>query len=474
MKTNKFLLPILMTALICSFSCKKYLDIKTNSSQVTAQTAQDCQRLLDDYSTMNVGYPSDGEASSDDYYVKTNEYLNPGYYPVVQEDREIYTWSPNAIRAKAAPQWQNSYKVVFNANLVLETLQKLNGGNTDQNTLNTLKGSALFFRSYAYWQLAQVYTKPYSAANATQDQGIPLRNSTDIVEVSSRGTLQQTYDRIIEDLQTAKDLLQPTSTIASRPNKAAANAMLARVYLAKEDYPNALAAATAALNLKSDLIDYNALDPNAFLVFDPRFNKEVIFHSVMARNAILTPGNDYGPFAKIDSTLLQSYAANDLRNQIFFKPNYDQTTFIPDGSFRFTGNYEPTFNYADFFNGLAVDELYLIRAECYARANQPTEAIKDLNTLLKMRWQTGTYTDMVASSSADALSKVLTERRKELLMRGLRWTDLRRLNKDPLFAVSLKRNVNGATYALPPNDPRYTLLIPTEVIQNTGLAQNQR
>jgi len=82
--------------------------------------------------------------------------------------------------------------------------------------------------------------------------------------------------------------------------------------------------------------------------------------------------------------------------------------------------------------------------------------------------------DMTASSANDALVKVLTERRKELLMRGTRWTDLRRLNKDTQFAKTLSRTVVGATHTLPPNDPRYTLLIPQEVITNSALEQNNR
>jgi hypothetical protein len=118
--------------------------------------------------------------------------------------------------------------------------------------------------------------------------------------------------------------------------------------------------------------------------------------------------------------------------------------------------------------------LYLIRAECYARAGNISSAMSDLNTLLKTRWVSGTYTDMTATTADEALGKVLIERRKELLMRGQRWTDLRRLNKDSRFAVTLQRVINGTTYTLPPNDLRYTLLIPYNVIQISGIQQNPR
>ncbi len=109
--------------------------------------------------------------------------------------------------------------------------------------------------------------------------------------------------------------------------------------------------------------------------------------------------------------------------------------------------------------------------------------MSDLNTLLKTRWNTngGTtpYVNITAANADDALVKVLIERRKELLMRGsIRWMDLRRLNKDSRFRKDLSRtytlNTVSSTYSLPANDPRYTLLIPQEVINNSKIAQNQR
>lgn len=452
-------------------SCKKYLDIKTNSNQGVAFTAKDCQFLLDDYTTMNSGYPSDGELSADDYYLTLSGYQDPS---LNQEDRDIHIWAPAAIRGSASITWVNTYKVVFNANLVLETLNKLKGGNTDQTTMNTLRGSALFYKAYAFWNVAQIYTKPYSAATAGQDPGIPLRKTTDINEKSDRGTIQQTYDTIILELQEAVNLLPVTSSVATRPNKVAAYAMLARVYLSMEDYANALTNANSALQLNSQLIDYNTISKTSTTPFSPRFNKEVIFHSYTRRTPALQPGSSSFPLARIDDALAASYAANDLRSNIFFKKN-------SDGTFRFTGNYEPVASFADLFTGLAVDELFLIRAECYARSGNKDAALADLNTLLVTRWNnTIPYVNITATTANEALTKILAERRKELLMRGLRWSDLRRLNNDPRFKKDLTRVIKDTggsiqvSATLPANDSRYTLLIPQEVINNSGIAQNIR
>ncbi|MBB6501659.1 RagB/SusD family nutrient uptake outer membrane protein [Pedobacter cryoconitis] len=468
LRTKLVILSLVTISTLFNLSCQKYVDIDRGNTRNIVQTANDCQLLLDNYTVINTGYPSDGEASSDDYYLTNAGYLLSALAPT---DRDLYIWSTTAIRPGAQPQWESSYQVVFQANLMLETINKIKSGNTDPaatpTLLNTLTGSALFLRSFAFWQVAQLYAKPYLAATSGQDPGIPIRLSSDINVQSQRGTVSGTYNQIIQDLKQAISLLPATSIVATRPNQASAYALLARVYLSMEDYPDALTNADAALKISNQLINFNTLNANSNTPFSPRFNKEVIFHAIMAPDPGINPGSAFSNVAKIDSNLYASYQANDLRQKIFFKQN--SGTDI--GTHRFTGNYEPVTS-ATFFDGLAVDELYLIRAECYARASNTISAMNDLNTLLTTRWKTGTYVNMTAASADQALALILAERRKELLMRGVRWSDLRRLNRDTRFAKTLTRTIQGTVYTLPPNDPRYTLLIPQEVILNSPITQN--
>jgi hypothetical protein len=128
------------------------------------------------------------------------------------------------------------------------------------------------------------------------------------------------------------------------------------------------------------------------------------------------------------------------------------------------------------FSGLATDEMYLIRAECNARKNKKTEALNDLNALLVKRWKTNTFTHIDTPTADAALQVILQERRKELCFRGIRWTDLRRLNQDPRFAVTLKRGLLGSTtlFTLPPNSDRYVYPIPDSEILFSGVPQNPR
>ena len=125
------------------------------------------------------------------------------------------------------------------------------------------------------------------------------------------------------------------------------------------------------------------------------------------------------------------------------------------------------------FSGIAIDEQLLIRAECNARLSNKQKALDDINTLLVKRYRNGTYVPYAISNVPSVLDLVLRERRKELLMRSLRWTDLKRLNV--LGAgIDLVRTVNGQTYKLNSNSPRYALEIPVDIIALSNIPQNIR
>ena len=235
--------------------------------------------------------------------------------------------------------------------------------------------------------------------------------------------------------------------------------MLARVYLSMQDYDNALIYADACLQQYNTLIDYNPpISTTSTSPFLP-FNDEVIFNITLNNYGIF-----FGTRAIIDSTLYKSYNTNDLRRTIFFR--------TVSGNPVWKGSY---FGGSTKFSGLATDEVYLIRAECNARKGNTAPALADLNTLMQKRWKnTVTFPPVTAIDADDALRKILIERRKELIFRGLRWTDLRRLNKDTRFAVILTRTVTGQPNTLPNNDQRYVLPIPDDVIRISGIAQNPR
>lgn len=444
-----------------TISCEKYLDAKPDKKQVVPKTLQDCQALLDYSAFMNESYPGLPELLADNYYVITTDYNATSN----KDERDNYIWDPEATLLN---NWLNGYRVVYYSNIALDNLTNIVPTKNTLDAWNNVKGMALFFRGFAYYNLAQLYCKPFDVNTSSTDLGLPLRLNANSDEVSIRGTVQETYDRILTDLKESVNHLPITSIHKVRPNKAAAYGALARTYLSMENYDSAFAYSNKCLQLHNILMDYNASPVNstasatsaAYTI--PSFNPEVIFHSIISAHGISSPSK-----AKVDSVLYSSYSSDDLRKRVFFYTN-------AGGGFSFRGSYAG--NLASFanFNGIATNEMYLIRAECHARLGNVNASMNDLNALLSKRWRTSTFIDLTAIDANDALNKILIERRKELCFKGLRWTDLRRLNKNPQYAITLTRFVNNQFYTLPPNDLRYVILIPNQVISETNMEQNPR
>lgn len=442
MQKNIILIALISLIFITSCTKDKWFDHKQNTNQVVPSSVTDFQALLDNI-IMDWNSPYLAEIASDEHYI-TDVLFNS----LNNNEKNAYTWS-HSQPYQSVVDWgissDGTYTRVYYANLVLDGLKTASDpGNPE---FDDVKGEALFYRAKNFYDASQVYSPAYDSATAATDLGIPLRLESDINIPSARSTVKQAYNQIINDLLQAKDLLPVTPLYKTRPSKPACFALLARVYLSARDYTDAGRYADSCLKLYSTLVDYNTLVYTATYPL-PIYNVQVIF------NCSMNVGNGPNTYnARIDPVLYSLYDSNDLRKKVMFTVN-------TDGSVSFkNGNY-----YNTVFTGMSVEEMYIVRAECSARAGQINAAMSDINTLLKYRYKNGTYIDKTAASASEALSIVLTERRKELLLHGLRWSDLRRFNKDPNTQVTLTRTVAGKTYILAPNSYNYTFPIPDDVI----------
>lgn len=449
-----FLLLILAcTASSCS---KEYLEKKPDKALLIPTKLEDFQYLLDNQ-VFNK-FPALNQIASDD--LQNTGTLNDLAAPY---ERTTYIWQADMYGGPfVILDWEGPYQQVFYANIILDGLAKFKATAPQEEEYKRIQGSALFFRASALFLLAQNFTKPYDAATASIDPGVPVSLVSDVNQRPGRGTLAGLYEQIIHDLEESFELLPDVSFYKSRPSRHAVMGMLARVYLSMQQYEKAGFYAKASLDIKSVLIDYNTLNAAAVNPLPQALtdkNVEGIFYATLNSfsyfNSALTT---------VDPQLYQSYANNDLRKTLYFSNK-------GSGLINYKGSYNGN---RDLFGGLATDEMYLIRAECLARAGNSTEALSVLNSLIIKRWKSGTFVPLVASNPDETLKLILTERRKELLCRGLRWSDLRRLNMDQKFAVSLSRVNNGITYTLEPNSPRYVFPIPENEIQGSGIDQNLR
>lgn len=434
------LLPVVL------ISCRKeFLDKKPDSTLQIPETLSELGLLLDNDRVINET-PSLGEISSDNFYLNQNFWAAG----ITIKEKNGYVWAKNVYEGTTGVgDYDRPYTQVYYANVVIEALNKLNKSDSVVEW-NDLMGRALFIRAYAFHNLVQIFSPVYDGNNENE-MGVALRLRSDITIPSARATLKQTYDQIIKDLIASVPLFEKNiqSNYTIRPSKAAAYALLSRVYLSMGKYTEALKYADSCLSLHSYLLPYDSV--NSF-----SYNPEVLYQSRMisTTNAIRSQGVP----CFVDSTLFNSYAANDRRRNLYFKT--------------FTNPPTPNTSYSlniFMFTGLATDEVYLIKAECLARTGNFNEGIDVLNVLLSKRFADTAFIPVTAVNQQDALEKILTERRKELVFRGLRWTDLKRLNKDGAN-ITLKRKLGSIEYILTPNHPNYVLPLPPDA----NLPQNVR
>ncbi len=452
MKLHELKKTVLMVLVVAIWSsCSRLLEEKSDMRLTTPEKLQDNQALLDRVTDVLTGFAMSGFASSDEYYITDADFNALPY----EEDKRLYTWQPDrvAISRTEGNDWQRTYRTVLIANTVLHNLDTY-----EITGAENVRGQALVLRAIRYLDAAQVWCPAYNSATAAHDLGLPLRLDPDMSVPSVRSTLRDTYAQIIVDLETAAALLPPQQIALTRPSKITALAYLARTYLLMGDYPKALDNALKVLQYKDTLLDYNTLDPKTTYPLK-NLNAEVLL-----RATISIDGPVEYSIAKVPLSVYTSFAENDLRKSLFFRINADQTIF-------FRGNYTGTANAR--LASVALDEVYLIAAEGFARTGNSVKALQYLNALLSTRWKKGTFVPLQAGTAAEALELVKDERKKQLLFRGIRWMDLKRYNRDGA-GINLTRTVSGKTYTLPAKDGRWAVAIPEDIIEKTGMPQNPR
>ena len=435
-KTTYIILTILLAHLLVG--CEDFLDAKPTKAIVLPNSVDVLQNLLDNNGNFNQDL-SLGLLAANEFH--TNESGIQTYEPW---ERNSYLWQEEPFgQDEQIFEWYIPYKQIFYVNNILSELDKIEDKN--QTGYDQVKGAAHFFRANAYFNLAQFFLPPLgSVEDYANPYQIPLKISPLLTFSPEMADVAEIYQLIFADMAIAIEHLPENTDYPSRPNRAAAHGLLSRIYLAVEDYGKAMEHAGSALDYQNELMDFNQLDSSLVYAI-PNFNPEVIFFSVLTGYPFT-----YAQTSIVDSLLYNSYQEHDLRKSIFY-------TTRTNGNINFTGNYSGN-SYS--FSGITVNELLLISAECKIRLGNVAQGMDDLNRLLVKRYEEGYFEPLDIIDQEEALREVLSERKKELAFRGLRWSDLRRLNKDPRFEETLIRKLDGQTYTLQPNSDRYVFPIP--------------
>jgi starch-binding outer membrane protein, SusD/RagB family len=376
--------------------------------------------------------------------------------------------------------WYVAYKIISLTNQNIESV--VEGANQANDYL---LGENYFMRAVAQFDLLRLFAKPYSLGK--DNLGIPLRLISSSPDKLARATVGQCYDQLISDLLKSATLMaKGTSRGVEYASQEAAWALLSRVYLYMEQNDKVIEYATKVIQSSRFQLEPAASYLNLF--HSTYASKESIFvikHTIQDDKGLASLGSMYLTDGKGWGEV---YISQPLRNLMIQNPTDVRYTLIKP---QYTDNTNTTvalrngipkyfitkFSYQDGVvtlsspHVLRLSEMYLNRAEAYAKKNDNTNALADANVIRQRAGLSGAalYSTINLQGASSVLMAVLQERRLELAYEGHRAMDLYR-NK-----LSMDRTFPGIQpqIVIPFDDPRNIYFIPQdELIVNTLCKQN--
>lgn len=442
---NRYIKIFLLGSSFLAFSCNKDLNIKPQQYILQSEALNSSDNvkvaLVGAYHDFGAADFYGGRVFMEaDLLADVNNLNWSGTY---QQLTQIDNKSIPVDNSFVANVWISGYQVINDVNNVLSALPVVSA--KDQNRV---EGEAKFLSGASYFELVKMFGKAWNDGNPSTNPGVPivLTPTTEITAASyvKRNTVAEVYAQVIKDLQDAEAKLPTTNGFYA--TKAAADAMLARVYLQQGDYQNTVQAANKAITLAE--ANKGDLTPNFADAFGPSNTIEDIF-AVQVTTSSGTQGfNEFYSSSQrgdiqITNAHLQQYEPGDKRLDLFYTDN---------GSV-YTGKFE-------YLHGnvhtIRLAEMYLTRAEANFRLGT---ALGDTpaNDLNKVRARAGLPP---LDPAALTLNDILKERKLELAFEGF-WLD---------DAKRLQQNVGVLAW----NSPKLIFPIPKrEIVANPNLTQNE-
>jgi len=171
---------------------------------------------------------------------------------------DFHRYVVNANNVESEDYWQSMYEVIFRVNNILDFMDIADEVNRAKYT-----AEAKLLRAYAYFKLVRLFGDVPLVTRVVNPEENEL--------LFTRVATAQVYEQIIVDLQEAVNTLD--NTYKSRASKAAAQALLAKVYLTQGvNYTGAQQLCEAIMNSGDFALENNYED-----VFYSELNDEIIF-----------------------------------------------------------------------------------------------------------------------------------------------------------------------------------------------------
>lgn len=443
-------LSIILVAVLGIFtfsSCEDFLDMKpTNqlASSEAIKTAADAQVFMNGIMTRL--------SSSNLYGLNLFLYADAkgGDLTIFSQGRGsdgLYSFNHNPNSGSYSGFWTTSYNTILQLNNLIDNIAKLEAEGASED-FGDMKGQALTIRALVYFNLVKIYGLPYTQYSPTQSLGVPkVLEVLDASALPGRATVAENYEHIIADLnEGAKTITKTVSTSTNGyPTYWANRAIAARVYEAKGDHTNALAAAKEVIDSKKYSLYSNEDWVDSW---SEQFGDESIFELQMLVNEnALTTGSIGAYYSRIHhySSKVGGYFAasdywlermsedpEDIRWGVMAydenSESYDKKEFAGKGdrlgcSYKYFGGVDMPGDGKDDCAACNVkvvrlSEMYLIAAEASLALGKADDAAEYLNAIRKRSPNLEP-----ATASTVTVEMILNEKSKEFFQEGVRYWD---------------------------------------------------
>jgi hypothetical protein len=399
--------------------------------------------------------------------------------------------------------WFETYTAIAHANEVLAILDELPADTEELKAQrDAAESEALLTRAYGHFMLVNLFAKHYDESTAGADPGVPYVDTPETVFIKQyeRNTVAEVYQRVEEDMLRGLELVNESFFANSGKyhfNLNAALAFASRYYLFKGEYNKCLEYSNELLGSNAssfirDLTSNEYQNASSSITGYPQLysSPDQPSNLMLMRKISLVQRTDFahGPLSSFYGEL---FAANPFLAATDFREN---PAFVKGNNALFPARYESLFERASLNSNVGFpyhislafrgEEVLLNRAESYVLLNRLDEALDDLQTLTNRRY-IGSDIELTIEVIRDffgaggnpfvrdqdlLLEYTLLERRKEFIVQGLRWFDIKRhsIPVDHVLADGI------SIIRLEEDDLRKVLQIPESAVDVGGLQPNPR
>lgn len=343
--------------------------------------------------------------------------------------------------------WNFYYAMIYEANYILEMLDKLNPESLSQaelNVYNQVKGEVLCLRASHHFHLVQLYADRYKAGVNNSQEGIQYRISTNVSDWTL-ANVEEVYNSILQDLDEACGLLKDVNQeTPAHYNEKVVWGLKARVALVKGDYTNAAIYADKAITLAEN-------DGNALMTGDQLYHGFATITTATSEAMLADIPDEKTYFYSFYAFMSWNYSSTAIRQGVkcinsdtyatMSETDLRRAWWDPTGEaevpmasffqrpyqnrkFKALSNSDSNLTDGDLaFMRLA--EMYLLRAEALARSGQDSAAQEVFTKFQQTR--DPQYVNK-GNSGEELIKEIMNSRRVELWGEGFRFYDLKRLH----------------------------------------------